>query len=124
MSLQEIRLELARDPDFPEGSANRGYEFVAPLDVMGHIDPAEWRRQRRRCWVRRFWQGEPEEHGHLVRTRGGAWAFHYDIESEVEPDEPGYRFDDHVFRRDEYVSIREHDGTMRTFRVARVRPIG
>ena len=38
MSLFKIRLELARDHDFPEGSGARGYEFTAPLDRDGHID--------------------------------------------------------------------------------------
>jgi hypothetical protein len=35
MSLKLIRLELARTPDFPEGSRRHGYEFVAPLDSTG-----------------------------------------------------------------------------------------
>jgi hypothetical protein len=30
--LKRIRLELARSKEFPMGSANHGYEFVAPLD--------------------------------------------------------------------------------------------
>jgi hypothetical protein len=37
--LKRIRLELARSKEFPVGSANHGYEFVAPLDNNGHIDP-------------------------------------------------------------------------------------
>ena len=31
MSFNKIRLELARDHDFPDGSRERGYEFTAPL---------------------------------------------------------------------------------------------
>ena len=31
MSFNKIRLELARDHDFPDGSRERGYEFSAPL---------------------------------------------------------------------------------------------
>jgi hypothetical protein len=33
--LKRIRLELARSREFPAGSANHGYEFVAPLDSKG-----------------------------------------------------------------------------------------
>jgi hypothetical protein len=38
-ALKRIRLHLARSKEFPAGSADRGYEFVAPLDSNGHIDP-------------------------------------------------------------------------------------
>ena len=36
--LKRIRLNLARSKEFPTGSAQHGYEFVAPLDQNGHID--------------------------------------------------------------------------------------
>ncbi|MFQ5775396.1 MAG: hypothetical protein ACE5GS_12820 [Kiloniellaceae bacterium] len=124
MSLSTVRLELARDPEFPEGSTRRGYEFVAPLTPEGHIDAKGWRKHRARCWVRRFWEGEPDERGHLVHRRGGSWAFHYDVARHAEGDEPGFKFDSHVFKQGEYVSLREQDGTLRTFRVVSVRPAG
>lgn len=123
MGLYEIRLELARDPDHPEGSGAYGYEFVAPLDATGHIDPEAWRARRGECTVRRFGHGAADDLGRLVRARSGTWAFHYEAEAEAEADEPGYRFDSHVFRLGEYVSIRERDGELRTFRVARVRAL-
>src|SRR5262245_58196553 len=44
--LKRIRLELARSKEFPMGSANHGYEFVAPLDGNGHIDPHLWQQYR------------------------------------------------------------------------------
>jgi hypothetical protein len=119
MTLSSIRLELARDHDFPEGSARHGYELVAPLDAEGHLDAA-WRGLRSRCRVRRFWAGADDEIGHLTH-HGNGWAFHYDIAGDPATDEPGWRLGSHVFRVGEYVSIREQDGTLRTFRVAAVR---
>ena len=118
-SLRSIRLELARDPDYPDGSAGRGYVFVAPLEADGHIDAASWPALRQYCTVRRFWLGEAEQQGHLVKTRRG-WLFHYDIHGDPEEDEPGFRFDTHVFKPGEYVSIREQDESLRTFRVVAV----
>jgi hypothetical protein len=123
MSFHKIRLELARDPDFPDGSADRGYEFVAPLSHEGQILTPEWNLSRERCRVRRFWGDEEDEIGHLVRKRGGAWAFHYDVLGDAEDDESGYRFGDHRFTPGEYVSIKEHDDVLRTFRVTSVQPL-
>ena len=120
MTLKTIRLNLARDHDFPSGSDAHGYVLVAPLDDDGRIDAEQWRKHREQCRVRRFWAGEDEEVGHLVHTRGRKWAFHYDIHGDIDDDEAGYRFDTHKFKPGEYVSILEHDGHMRTFRVANV----
>jgi hypothetical protein len=121
MTLRKIRLELARDSDFPDGSRHHGYELVAPLDRDGRIDPVEWSRHRARCRVRRFWADEDDEVGHVVRKPGGAWAFHYDIHGEEDDDETGYRLAQHKLQLGEYVSIRDHDDDrLRTFRVVSV----
>ena len=114
MTLKRIRLELARDHEFPSGSHDRGYDFIAPLDEQGHLDAAEWKKERERCRVKRFWAGQPNEIGHLVHKRGGAWAFDYDAKSSAD-DETGFKFDRHSFVPGEYVSVREHDGVQRTF---------
>ncbi len=119
MSLKRIRLELARDRDFPQGSRDRGYEFSAPLDADGHLDAAEWKKVRERCSVKRFWSGEPTEMGRIVHKRGGTWAFDYDPNNESD-DEPGFKLSTHRFIPGEYVSFKEHDGVLRTFRVAAV----
>lgn len=119
MTLRKIRLELARCAEFPDGSAQHGYEFTAPLDKTGHFDATEWKTARRDCTVRRFWNGGPEERGVLIHTRGKRWAFSYDPATD-EDDEPIFKFDRHAFRPDEYVSITEHDGVERTFRVVSV----
>lgn len=118
--LRRVRLELARDHDFPEGSSSRGYDFIAPLDDNGHLVASAWKALRERCRARRFWAEEGDEVGHLVHKPGGAWAFHYDIHGDVGQDETGYRFDAHKFQPGEYVSIKEQDGVLRTFLVKAV----
>ncbi|MDP2619619.1 MAG: hypothetical protein Q8P46_05515 [Hyphomicrobiales bacterium] len=120
MAMKKIRIELARARDFPEGSRNHGYEFTAPLDEDDRIDVEDWHNMRDRCRVRRFWGDERDEIGHLVRKPGGSWAFHYDLHGDEEDDETGYRFANHEFRLGEYVSLREHDDELRTFRIVSV----
>ena len=123
--LKRIRLNLARSKEFPAGSAQHGYEFVAPLDAAGHIDVDLWRKHRNHCGVRRFWGTQEEEIGRLVHKSGGAdhsrWVFDYD-EAADEDDEAGYRFAAHAFQPGEYVSIRDEDGEMHTFQVVSVQP--
>ncbi len=120
MTLKRIKLALARNAEFPQGSAEHGYAFVAPLTDDGHLDQAGWKKDRARCTVRRFWPGIDDELGHLVHHGGHRWAFHYDDTADEE--EPIFRFDGHRFVEGEYVSITEHDGVQRTFRVAMVAP--
>lgn len=119
MTLKYIRLELARDHEFLNGSAERGYEFVAPLDPDGALDAAEWRASRDRCKVRRFWPHQPNAIGRLVHRPGGSWAFDYDP-GRTDDDEPGFRLDRHRFVPGEYVSFKESDGVLRTFVVRSV----
>ena len=63
MPLMKIRLELGRTPDHPQGDPRHGYEFVAPLDGQGYLDPVEWKAQKDRCAVHRF-------HPHQAEYRG------------------------------------------------------
>lgn len=114
MTLKQVRLELARDHDHPNGSREHGYDLIAPLDEQGHLDAAEWKKNRDRCRVRRFWAGEPNEIGHLVHRPGGTWAFDYNPKSKSD-DKSGFKFDKHRFVPGEYVSLTEHDGVLRTF---------
>ena len=124
MAMKRIRLELARDHEFPNGSSRHGYDFAAPLDDDGHLLADEWKAERERCRVRRFWQGAPDEIGHLVHRRGGSWAFDYRRKpsgaKSGDDAEPGFKFDKHHFVPGEYVSITEHDHVQRTFRVISV----
>ena len=123
--LKRIRLTLARSKEFPTGSIWHGYEFVAPLNAKGHIDPELWRKHREHCRVRRFWQGQDDEVGRLVHRPGGKehaqWIFDYDKTS-TEDDETGYRFGAHTFALGEYVSIRDEEGETHTFHVVSVEP--
>jgi hypothetical protein len=121
MALKRIRLELARNAEFPDGSAHHGYGFVAPLTDDGHLDLDGWKANREACTVRRFWAGAEDEHGHLVHHGGHVWAFQYAGTSD-DDEEPIFRFDRHRFVPGEYVSITEHDGVQRTFRVAEAIP--
>lgn len=123
MTLSKIRIEMARNPEFPDGSAAHGYEFVAPLNSADHIDAEAWHQLRAKCRVKRFWQGEPDELGHLVRKPGGSWAFHYDVHGDENDDETGYRLGNHIIRSGDYISIREHDEEMHTFKIVSVTPL-
>ena len=121
--LHNISLRLARSHDYPDGSDRHGYEITAPLDAEGQLDATSWREVRDRCRVRRIWAGAPERRGRLVHRAGGAggatWIIDYDDRSR-EDDEIGFKLERHQFVEGEYVSIRDDDGGMHTFRVARV----
>jgi hypothetical protein len=79
--LSRILLNLARFREFPNGSSLRGYDFVAPLDSQRRIDPILWKKYRDSSRIRRFWEGEHDEIGHVVHKPGGAeherWGFDY-----------------------------------------------
>lgn len=122
MSLMRIRLELARSQDFPDGSSSHGYEFVAPLTKDGHIDANAWKKLKDRCRVIRFWGDQPEETGTL-RHVGHGWRFDYDSKDDSD-DEPFFKLDRHAIEPGTYVSITEHDGIQRPFRVLMVTPAG
>lgn len=117
--LKKIILHLARTPEFPDGSRFHGYEFVAPLDVDGEFDLDGWKAERKACAVRRFWKGEDDETGNLIRTKGGNWAFSY--APGEDDDEPIFKFRQHQLKEGEYVSITEHDGVTRPFLIVSIR---
>jgi hypothetical protein len=126
IDLNRILLTLARSREFPDGSSRHGYDFIAPLDDEGHIDPVLWKKYRDYCRVRRFWAGEEDEVGRLVHKPGGAeharWVFEYNPDNE-DDDEAGYRFGAHAFFPGEYVSISGQDGKLQTFLVAAVNTV-
>jgi hypothetical protein len=116
--LKTIRIELARTKDHPSGDPGHGYEFRAPLDATGHLDATVWPDCKQLCTVRRFEKGATRETGLLVRTQGGKWVFSYAPGDE--DDEAIFKFSTHAFKPGEYVSVTEHDGELRTFRIASV----
>ena len=120
MNLMRIRLELGRVQEFPEGSARHGYEFVAPLTKQGHIDAEAWRAHKDRCSVVRFWGEEPEERG-VLRHLGHGWRFDYPGRP-ISDDEPFFKLDRHEIVPGGYVSVTEHDGVQRPFKIVSITP--
>ncbi len=117
--LRTIRLELARTPDFPQGNPACGYEFVAPLDSSGRLDLEAFKQLKSKCRVQRFWAGAKPQTGALLHLGRDRWVFSY--EPGRDDDEPAFRFDRHHFVPGEYVSITEHDGVTRPFRITTIR---
>jgi len=118
MTLQVITLELARNPGHPTGDSEHGYVFRAPLDSNGHFDRYRWAAVKQLCTVRRIEKGVEAESGLLVLNRRGTWVFSYAPGDE--DDETLFRLADHRFVPGEYISITEHDGVQRTFKVSAV----
>jgi hypothetical protein len=115
---RKIRLELAREPNHPEGDSKIAYILIAPLDAGSRIDLETWKDHREASRVVRERPDEPDQAGHLIRTHNGAWAFHYDAHGS-KADETGYRFADERFTLGEYVSVVEN-GTPHAFKVVSV----
>ena len=112
---RQIRIVLAREPDHPEGDEEIAYNFVAPINPEGRIDPKLWEAHREACRVARQRPNEQDLLGHLVHHPGGAWRIHYDG-APNQPDDIGYHFADERFVAGEYVSVNE-SGKMHTYRV-------
>lgn len=122
MTMMKIRLELGRTAEYPNGNENHAYEFVAPIDAEGRIDADAWKKERENCVVRHFQNGNLIKAGHLSRV-GRSWRFDYDRRTHGD-DEPFYKLDQHTMRPGLYVSIMEHDGIQRPFKITSVVPVG
>jgi hypothetical protein len=116
--LKTIRLTLARNPGHPEGDLGHGYVFRAPLDEQGYFDRFRWAAAKSYCTVKRLEKGTEAESGLLVLNKRGVWVFSY--APGTEDDESLFRLAARRFAPGEYVSITEHDGVERTFRIAEV----
>lgn len=115
MTWTAIRLELARTPDFPEGSVTRQYLLTLPLDERDRIDAAALKAEPARATVRRIWDGEPGRHGYVIPTERG-WALSYAVGEE--DDEPIFHLETHQIRPGEYLTLTETDGEAQPFRIA------
>jgi hypothetical protein len=125
MVLYRITLHLGRSKEFPHGSAQHGYEIIAPLDETGLLDQDEWAEKRSYCRVRRFWARDLDRQGVLVHRPGGAggatWMIDYDQDRPGD-EEAGYRLNQHRFAVGEYVTLQDEDEKPHTFEVVAVRP--
>ena len=116
-AFHQIRLELAREPGHPEGSAKIGYLITAPLSTEKRLDPELWKSYRDNCRVVRFRENDRDV-GHLVHGPGGNWTFRYDIAGD-NSDESGVHLQNEKFELGEYISIRDEAG-LHAFRVTSV----
>jgi hypothetical protein len=114
--MRTVRLEVARCHEFPNGSAAHGYELHVPLTAAGKLDRKSWLTHRAETVFRRFW-GDEEDHGE-IRHRTYGWALAFAGGSEQT--ETIFRADDHRFALGEYLSIKERDGIIRTFRIVSI----
>lgn len=117
MSLKSIHLELARAKDHPTGDPRHAFILRAPLDEQGFLDKEAFMKARDLCSATKVSPDTGDESGRLIHTRHG-WAFSYAAGDK--DDEPIFHLDRHPLRAGEYVTITEHDGEERTFRVRSV----
>ena len=98
MSWNNIRLELARASQFPQGSPHRCYLLHLPLEASGLTNEEMVRASPRRATVRRFWPSQPDLRGYMIKVPEG-WAFSY--ESQKNGDETVFHLDTHPVRAGE-----------------------
>jgi len=101
IDLSRILLNLARSKEFPYGSPRHGYDFIAPLDPEGHIDPILWKKYRDHCRVRRFWGRRGRRGRSSCPTSLVAPNTHAGFSTTINPDEDdddeaGYKFGPHT----------------------------
>lgn len=115
MNWKSVRLEMARTPEFPNGSASRAYLVHLPLDEGGLIDEDALRRMPVKATVRRFWPNERDMAGYVIRTPRG-WALSY--RPGEDDDETVFHLESHPMRLGDYITLTEPDGRQLPFRVA------
>jgi hypothetical protein len=114
MTWKTIRLELARTPEFPEGSAAHAYVLRLPIDDNGYIEPAEMKHPSKNPTVHRMWPNEPDRVGVVISRRAG-WAFSYEIGDA--DDEGIFHLEHHPIKPGEYLTITEAEGERLPFKV-------
>jgi len=116
MTWSTIRMELARNPEFPEGSLHHGYLLHAPLDRQGRLDATAYQSERDRAVVEEFWGDKDPKRGRLVHRNRNLWCFSFGESDE----EPIFHFGDHTFSPGEYLTVRDLSGADLTFRITSV----
>ena len=117
---KSIRLELARTPDYPEGSASRTYLLRLPLDEDSLIDERMLEHAPALATVHRYWPSEPDMFGYVIRTPQG-WAISYEPGDDA--GETVFPLETHPMREGDYIILSEPDGRPLQFRVASVGPM-
>lgn len=120
MTWNTIRLELARAPQFPNGSPHRCYLLYLPLEAGGFIDEEKVRTSPRLATVRRFWPSQPDMRGYVHKMPDG-WAFSYETRDAV--DETVFHLDTHPIQVGECITLTEPDGERLPFRVTNVQSL-
>lgn len=119
MGWKTIRLELARTPAYPGGSAGRAYLIRLPLDDSGLVDDAALSASPSEATVRRFWPSEADRDG-LIERSGNGLAMRFNgrgRDPALALLEPG------PLLLGAEVTITEPDGSRLPFRVASVRKL-
>jgi len=118
MTWTSIRLELARTPEHPQGSASRAYLLRLPLNAEGLINEASLSANPAQAMVHRHWPNEPDQSGYVIRTPKG-WAISY--RPGEDDDEAIFHLETHRIRIGDYVTLTEPDGSRLPFRVTNLK---
>ena len=125
VALRKVTLHAARSKEFPQGSIRHGYDFIAPSDRRRPHRPRSLEGPSRRMFRppvlgRRAGDARtprPPRRRTSAARPGPSNGSPLDA---VDEEEEGFRFGDHTFRAGEYVSVREAEGELLTFRVVSV----
>jgi hypothetical protein len=120
MKWTNIRLELARSSEFPEGSASRAYLLRLPIKDDGKIDEIALRDLPGRATARRFWPNEADLSGHVIRTDRGL-ALCYDRHAAC--GDTLFPLEGDQLCPGGYVTLTEPDGRRLPFRVASIQQV-
>lgn len=120
MIWKNIRLELAKTPEFPRGSPSRSYLLRLPLTEAGAIDRAALQEQPREATVRRFWPSEPDLAGYVIPSPGG-WVLTFD---RVASGKGSGKLQGDALRLGDCITMTEPDGRQLPFRVAALEALG
>lgn len=114
MTWKIIRLELARTPEFPQGSPAHAYVLRLPIDDNGMLEKHILQHPDESPVVRRFWPGEADREGVII-PKGRSWVFSY-APGESD-DEALFHLEDHPIQVGQYLTVTEADGEKLPFKV-------